>query len=214
MPTVTVRGTARADVDPDRVRLTVLLSAEAAAGPEALSGLAARSAAAAEVLDSYDLLARRPAGVSLQPRWNERGEVTGQTAQRVVVAEAGADGPLGELLTRLVAIPGTTVSGADWLVDDGNTAHSRLREAAVADALARAGDYARAAGLRLGAIDRIAEPGMTEPFPGGGGSFRMAAKAEAVSLGMDMGGGPVLELEARPVPVVAEVDVRWALLDA
>ena len=210
MPTVTVRGSARADVDPDRVRLTVLLSADDASAVAALRGLALRSAAAEEALDAYELLARRPAGVSVQPRWNERGEVAGQTAQRMLVVEARADGPLGELLGALVAVPGTTVSGAEWLVDDANPARSRLRGAAVADALARAGDYARAAGLRLGALDRIAEPGLTEPVPGG---LARAAQMEQVSLAADMGGGPVLELESRPVPIFAEVDVRWALLD-
>jgi uncharacterized protein len=212
MPTVTVRGSARADVDPDRVRLTVLLSADGADGPEALAGVTSRSAAATEVLDAYELLARRPAGVSVQPRWNDRGEVTGQTAQRLVVVEARADGPLGELLARLVDVPGTTVQGAEWLVDDTNPARSRLREAAVGDALSRAGDYARAAGLRLGALDRIAEPGLGEPIPVGG-MARSGAKL-AMSLDTDMGGGPVLELEARPVPIFTEIDVRWALLDA
>lgn len=214
MATVLVRGSASADVDPDRVRLTVTVAAEAAAGPAALAGLAERSAAAEAVLAGYELLARRPAGVSLQPRWGQNGEIVGQTAQRTLVVEAAAGGPLGELLTRLVDVPGSTVAGAAWLVDDTNPAHARLRAAAVADARARATDYAQAAGLRLGALDRITEPGLGGGGPEPAGWVALSAKASRFAAeDAGGGGGPVLELRPEPVPVTAEVDVRWALLD-
>ncbi|HEX6754556.1 MAG TPA: SIMPL domain-containing protein [Mycobacteriales bacterium] len=212
MATVLVRGSARAEVEPDRVRIAVTVSADAAAGPEALALLAERSAAAEGVLDAADLLARRPAGVSLQPRWGQQqGEIVGQTAQRTFVAEAAAGSPLGELLARLVDVPGTTVAGAEWLVDDANPAHSRLRAAAVADAHARAADYAQAAGLRLGALDRVAEPGLTEPGP----HVWVPQSARALGFAGDTagGGGPVLELRPQPVELTAAVDVRWSLLD-
>jgi uncharacterized protein YggE len=205
---VTVRGRAVADVAPDRVRLGFVVQAEAAAGSEALAMLAERSAAADEALDGAGdlVLLRRPAAVTLSPVWSDSREITGQAARRAVLVEARADGPLGELLAAIVAVPGSIVESTEWLVDPGNPAHARLRAAAVADARERAADYAQAAELRLGALEWITEP---EVRPGETG-FQ---QARALSFG-GMGGGaaPVLELRPEPVPVGAAVDVRYALL--
>ena len=210
MAAVTVRGRAELEVAPDRVRLAVTVRADAAEAAEALAELAVRSAAAGEVLDSAEgLLRQRPSAVSLSPRWSPTGEVAGQSAQRTVVVEARADAPLGRLLRELAAIPDTTLGGTEWLVDTDNPAHGRLRAAAVADARARASDYARAADLRLGALEWVTEPEASrppEPWPVG----RQLAAADAAAGGRD--GGPVLELRPEPVPVSAAVDVRYALL--
>lgn len=209
MATVTVRGQAEADVEPDRVRLVVSVRAEAPDGPTALADLAGRSAGVTAALDGAGdlLLLRRPASVSLSPTWSQTGEVTGQAAWRRVVVEARAGGPLGELLAALVAVPGTTLEGTEWLVDPGNPAHAQLRAAAVLDARDRAVDYARAADLRLGALEWITEPdaGRAEPLP-------LGMRAVQMSKGMDAAGGPVLELAPEPVAVGAAVDVRYALL--
>jgi uncharacterized protein YggE len=213
MATVTVRGRAEADAEPDRVRLVLAVRAEAVSGAEALATVAERSAAADEALDGFGelLLVRRPAAVTLTPIWSDSRDmaggqtITGQAARRVVVVEARAAGPLGELLAAIVAVPGSTVESTEWLADPGNPVHARLREAAVADARERATDYARAADLRLGALEWITEPGLRPGDPG----FFVQAKA----LGrMDEGGGPVLELRPEPVPVETSIDVRYALL--
>jgi uncharacterized protein len=91
------------------------------------------------------------------------------------------------------------------VVDPGNAAHSRLRAAAVTDARARAVDYARAADVRLGALEAITEPGLVSPPQ----PYEMAAR---MAKDVGGGGGPVLELRPEPVAVTAAVDVRWALL--
>ncbi|HST67985.1 MAG TPA: SIMPL domain-containing protein [Mycobacteriales bacterium] len=210
MATVTVRGRAELDVEPDRVRLGYVVQAEAAAGADALTLVAERSAAADEALDRAGdlLLLRRPAAVTLTPVWADNGTVTGQAARRFVLVEARAVGPLGELLAALVAVPGSTVESTEWVVDPGNPVHARLRAAAVADARQRAADYAQAADLRLGALEWITEPDVRPGEPGW-------ASAQAVSLGFarkDAGGSPVLELRPEPVAVSTAVDVRWALL--
>lgn len=213
MATVTVRGRAEIDAEPDRVRLVFAVRAEAVAGAEALAMVAERSAAADEALDGFGelLLVRRPAAVTLTPVWSDSREVpggqtvTGQAARRVVVVEARAVGPLGELLAAIVAVPGSTVESTEWLADPGNPVHARLRAAAVANARERAADYAQAAELRLGALEWIAEP---ELRPGDSGWAPQRAKM----LGRMDDGGPVLELRPEPVPVEVSVDVRYALL--
>lgn len=211
MATVTVRGRAEAETEPDRVRLVFAVRAEAVAGAEALELVAERSAAAEEALDRFGelLLARRPAAVTLTPIWSESRElggqtITGQVARRTVVVEARSAGPLGELLAAIVAVPGSAVEGTEWLVDPDNPVHRRLRAAAVVDARERAGDYAGAAELRLGALESIAEP---EVRPG-----EPVWTAQKLSFRSADAAGAVLELRPEPVPVEVSVDVRYALL--
>jgi uncharacterized protein YggE len=207
MATVTVRGRAAEDVQPDRVRLVFATQAQAVTGAEALAMVAERSAVADTALDGAGgmVLLRRPAAVTLSPVWSDSREVTGQSARRVVVVEARAAGPLGELLAALVAGPGSTVQSTEWVVDPENPAHARLRAAAVDDARERAADYARAAELRLGALEWITEPDVRSGDPGW-------TMAKAASLGFAGEAAPVLELRPEPVPVGASVDVRYALL--
>ena len=197
MATVTVRGRAEADAEPDRVRLGFAVRAEAVTGSEALDRFGEL------------LLARRPAAVTLAPIWSDAAglpgsqTITGQLARRVVTVEARAAGPLGELLAAIVAVPGAAVESTDWLVDPGNPVHRRLRAAAVVEARERAADYAGAAELRLGALESITEPDVRPGDPSG--------KARSLSFRSDAG-GPVLELRPEPVTVEAAVDVRYALL--
>ena len=204
MATVTVRGRAAADVDPDRVRVVLVVQAAAAAAAEAVALLAARSRSLDAALGRADLLLRRPSAVTVGPVWSPEGRPTGQSARRAVTVEALAAGRLGDLVAAVAAVPGGTVEGTEWLVEPDNPVHGRLRGLAVADARERALDYARAAGLALGAVDRIAEPGLAEGAP-------RAYALEARSLAGGEG-GPVLELRPEPVPVQAEIEVRYALL--
>lgn len=205
MATVTVRGRAEEDVEPDRVRLVVAVQAESARAADALAALAGRSTALDAALDRADLLLRRPSGVTVGPVWSQQGEQTGQVARRVVTVDARADGPLGSLLAAVSTVPGGTVEQAEWVVDPGNPVHARLRAAAVRDARDRAGDYAGAAGLQVGAVEQITEPDLT------GGPPRFA-RAMALSAKSGPGDGPVLELRLEPVTVGAEIDVRYAVL--
>ena len=208
MATVTVRGRAEADVEPDRVRLLLTVQAEAATGAEALALVAERATAADAAMDAAGdvVLLRRPAAMTIGPVWSDDNKVRGQAARRAVTVEARAAGDLGSLLAGFAAVPGATVDGTGWVVEPANPVHADLRAAAVRDARARAADYAGAAELRLGALESISEPEVRPGEPG----WR-AERAQAVFDG----GGPLLEsLELRPEPVEvsAAVDVRFALL--
>lgn len=205
MATVTVRGRAELDVEPDRVRVVLVVQAEAAAAAEAVAQLAARSRSLDAALDRTDLLLRRPSAVTVGPLWSRDGEPVGQAARRAVTVEARAGGRLGELVAAASGVPGGTVESTEWVVEAGNPVHGRLRALAVADARQRAADYAAAAGLALGALERISEPGLSEGSPQWVPQSLMRAKADGA-------GGPVLELRPEPVPVHAEIDVRYALL--
>lgn len=214
MAGVTVRGTARREVQPDRVRLALSLTAEAERSDQALAELTRRSEMLDRVLDGAGdaVLGRRPSGVHVGPSHDRRGQERGQRAVRSVEVEVRASAAPGELLAAAVAGPQAAVSGARWTVDDDNPAHAELRAAAVIDARARAEVYAKAAGMRLGGLDWLAEPGLgaaardrdaVEPERGA----RMMAAAESADDGQ-----AVLDLRPEPVPVTASVEARYLLL--
>lgn len=209
MATVTVRGEAAADVPPDRVRLQVAVQAEAATAAEALTGLTARAAELDRLLAAAGELVRlrRPSTVTVQPTWSPAGVVTGQTARQVTLVEAAPGDELGGLLSRLTEVPGATLEGTGWVVDPDNPAHGRVRAAAVADARSRAGDYAAAAGMRLGAVEWIAEPGVERPP-----DPHFAAAKRAGAMALEAAGGADLALRSEPVSLATAVDVRYALL--
>lgn len=213
MASVTVRGGAQGEADPDRVRLTLSLEARAAQADAALGDLAERSAALDRVLDGLGaaLLLRRPSSVSVGPWSSRRGEEQGQVARRALTVECRADGPLGDLLARAVQQAGATVGGTQWTVQPDNPIHAELRRAAVLDARERAWVYAEAAGLRLGPVDWLAEPGLA---PGPRDRRSAAEDMTFMAVGAERGGDfeRVLELRPEPVPVAAAVEVSYALL--
>lgn len=218
MAGVTVRGTARRDVEPDRVRLTLSLSAEAERADDALAELTRRSRVLDRVLEEAagDVLRRRPSSVWVGPSYDRRGQQRGQQATASVDVEVRAGGAPGELVARAVAEPRARVSSMQWAVDDDNPAHAEVRAAAVVDARARAEVYARAAGMRLGVLDWVAEPGL-------GARNRDPAEAEhRVAAVAHRAAGPesaedgrsVLDLSPEPVPLTAAVEARYTLLPA
>lgn len=214
MASVTVHGSAEDEVAPDRVRVTFTVEAEAAQSAQALGDLAERSAALDRIIDQAGeaVLLRRPSSISVSPAYGSRGEVRGQAARRTVTVVTKPEGVLGDLLARAVEVQGTTIGGMQWLVEPGNPIHARLRAEAVADARGRAQVYAEAAGMRLGQLEWIAEPGLGPGRPPPDQAVPMAQRM-AFAATMEQGGGArVLDVKPEPVTVSAGVEIRFALL--
>lgn len=214
MASVTVHGSAEGEIYPDRVRITFSVEAEAAQAAQALSDLAGRSAALDRVLDQAGeaIIQRRPSSISVAPAYGPRGEVRGQAARRTLTFLTRPAGVLGDLLARAVEVQGTTLGGMQWLVEPTNPIHGELRAAAVADAHDRAKVYAEAAGMRLGQLEWIAEPGLGPGRPQDPAvpmARHMAFAAETMERGE---AAQVLDVRPEPVTVTAEVEVRYALL--
>lgn len=211
-----MRGTATWDVAPDRAVLTLGLEAVAEGGEEAVGMLAERSHLLDEVLDDAGdrVLRRRPSAIRVGPRHDAgpRGPILrGQAAERTVVVELHADGEVGDLVGRAVSGAGARVHGLQWTVDADNPVHGDLRAAAVHDARDRAEAYAAAAGLRLGPLRWLAEPGLG-PDRVRTGEPEMAFTA--MRAAGDLGGGepPILDLRPEDVRLSAAVEVSYELL--
>ena len=203
--TVTVIGSGLVRVSPDVVRLELRVGHDAADVAEALSGATrgitsvTEAVRAAGVADS-DI---RTLNASVNQRWDNTGTAVGFTAQQQLsVVVRRLDGT-GEILEA-----GTAAVGNALLVDQvrldvyaRDDAQHRAREAAFADAAAKAEQYAALAGCRLGDVLGVTELGAT---PVGARSMMPVA----ASMPMRDAGMPV---EGGDLDVGAAVTVTWKL---
>ncbi|WP_205474661.1 SIMPL domain-containing protein [Nocardioides sp. SYSU D00038] len=160
--TVTGRGAARAVPDSAVVRLAATHRAvglgDALAGAESTRA-AIVSAAGGLTVGSQDL--------SVWPARDDQGRPAGFEARHALVVSCPGLDRASELLTRLAAEVGDrlTVDGVQLEVSDTTTGRTAAREAAMADARARAEHLAGLAGATLGEVQRVVEDAPAGPGP-------------------------------------------------
>ena len=106
---------------------------------------------------------------------------------------------VARVLREAVAEADARVDGPTWLVRPDNAAHLDAARAAAAAARGKAEAYAEALGVRLGALERVAEPGLGPPEPKP--FMRAAAEAAPAEIGVEPG----------ELLVSASVEVTYAL---
>jgi len=110
---------------------------------------------------------------------------------------------LEEMLPSLAVRDQVSIFGPWWRLRPGSTAGAEVRRAAIADALARAREYAAAVGAR---IDRLVE--ISDEVAGGMAPMAMR------SLGAAAGSAaPVLQLDPQQQTVQASVLVRVTITE-
>ncbi|MEV0425949.1 SIMPL domain-containing protein [Micromonospora sp. NPDC049836] len=204
-PVVVVRGEAYREVAPELARFTVTATARDRDREATLARLAERAAAVRVLLDGAEpAVARRETDqLRVWPETKRSSERVvayhGSVSTTVTVADFTA---LGELMLRLADQDQVEVAGPWWLLRPDSPAYREARHAAVADALARAREYAEALGARVTGLLELADTG-----PG----------AQPMVLRAVMKGGPggeappELELDPRPQPVQASVEARFRI---
>lgn len=199
--TVQVIGSGRSEAAPDVVRLSVTAAATrdsmreaSAAATEATARV--RAALASAGIAGADAVTQ---AVRFEPEWRGDGQPQRFTARQTIGVTSRDVAGAGDLVTALVEAGGDEVA-IDQLTFEAAD-HAALdvaaREAAFADARARAEHYAALAGVGLGAVLAVVEGG------GGGMPVFRAAKMSA-----DAGG---MALEAGGVAVEVFVTVTWEL---
>ena len=206
--TVSVRGEAVVRGKPDRVELSLEVSALEQSVDAALAETAKRSEALEEVLrevgvgpDDYTTT-----GVSVQEEREYEGERTvhrGYRARDNVVVRLSDPSAAGSLMRLAAERSAARIAGPWWRMDSDNPARAEACRRAAADARRRAEAYAQTLGARLGAILEINETegrlrGRYGRLPS---SFALAASGEE----------PEVELHPGNLDVAAEVDVTFAL---
>lgn len=204
-PTLVVRGEAFREVPPELARFAVTVSVRDRSRQAALARLADRTGEVRELVDGY--------GTAIERR--ETGQLwvrpeAGRTSDRAVAYVGSATttvtvtdfAVLGELMLRLADLDQATVAGPWWELRPGSPAHRKVRRAAVADAMARAREYAAALGAEVTALLELADGTPVQERP------IMLAAAGGYRGG---GAAPDLHLDPQPQTVQATVQARFAI---
>jgi uncharacterized protein YggE len=157
MRTLTVTGLGRATTVPDTavVRLSAVHRARSLA--EALAGA---ESARAEVVTAAGYLVVSTVNLSVWPT-SEQGQQPGYEARHTLTIATGEFEAANELLAKLAYEIGArlVVEGVELTVRDPSAAVTKAREAAFADARAKAEHLAALADARLGQVEAVAEGG-------------------------------------------------------
>lgn len=205
-PIVVVRGEAFREVPPETARFTVTVSARDRDRVVVLNRLAERVAAVRDLIDAHGAAVERRETGQLWVRPEVRGSAervaaySGSATTTVTVVDFAV---LGELMLRLAGQERTDVSGPWWQLRPGSPVHREARQAAVADAVRRAREYAAALGAEVTALRRLSDSGPADR--------PMMALA---SYGGAPGHPPELALDPQPQTVHAVVEAQFTITPA
>jgi uncharacterized protein YggE len=206
MATLTVRGRAAVPAVPDEATVALELSALQPSADAAYRDVAGRNVALGALCDELGIAAaaRSTAGVSVGPhveyvdgREQHRGY---RSVNRVLVRFEDPE-LVARLLQEAVERVEARVEGPWWRIRPDNPAHTEARRLAAEDARLRAETYAAALGVRLGALEHVAEPEVKAGVPPPVGRAAFAA-IEA---------GPPIQVDPGEQLVSAAVDVSFVL---
>ena len=201
---VEVTGQGAHHVVPDLVILRARVQCEARDVATALTESSNRTTAALQAAADHGIEApdRRTEDVGISPRHDQNGrKVVGYTAYQAFRLTIRETARVGDVLQALAGAAGDAlaVDGIEMTAEQTPEAVEAARQAAFEDAHARATQYARLAGVTLGAVLAI-----TEGAPDAGSPRPMFARsADAFAGGMPIEGGTRA--------ITSTVTVRWAL---
>lgn len=190
---IVVTGNGQVQASPDIATVTLGVAQEAR---EARDAMARVNEDMAKLFERLAELGVEPRDVQtttlrLDPVWRDDSRSTPREGPVIVGFVARNDltirlrdmGRLGEVLEVLLEDGANRFSGVSFGVNDPEPLLDQAREQAVGDARRKAELYARAAGVTLGDVLEISEPGSTpSPMP----SY---ARAEAAMTGVPVAGG-------------------------
>lgn len=173
--TITVTGVGKVSVTPDLAYVTFSVETENAALQQAQGDNAARMQAVIDRLKASGIAAQdiQTTGYNVMPTYDRDQQVTGYRVANGVRATVRDLANLGPTIDAAVAAGANRVQGIAFDVSNKDDATKRAREAAVADAHAKAAQYAQFAGAQLGGVVTIVEgggviPAMPQAVPAAG----------------------------------------------
>jgi uncharacterized protein len=211
LPIVSVRGEATILVEPELADLAISIEARAPDQQAALDLLQRRARQVAELLSRFRAGIERSETSRLnifpvlhQKKTEQVRRYVGEATTSVVVRDFAV---LSDLVVEAGALELVSVAGPRWRLREDSPAYRKARQAAVADALRRARDYAAAFGVGLTGLLQIADVGMSQPESEG----RLAhfASASAARTSDQPNGG--IALEPAVQRIVGQVEARFLL---
>lgn len=171
--TLEVTAEARISKAPDIAYITAGVTEERASASDAMTAQAAAMNGVFSALGTAGIAGKdiQTSGLSLYPRYDYievaqrdgsvRGEqrLGGYVAANTLTARVRSLGTLGAVIDNLVRAGGNTISGVSFAIEDDQQVRNEARAQAMQEAIARAGLYAGASGLRVARIVSIREGG-------------------------------------------------------
>jgi uncharacterized protein YggE len=185
--TVSVTGTGRVTLTPDRASFTVGVQTVAPSLAAATQENAARMTAVVAALRKAGASDRelRTTGLSIYPQQSaepgKQARITGYQVSNNVTVTRDDVATIATLLEAAVQASANTVSGVSFSVSDSARGRDTGLQAAFAEAKAKADVLARAAGRTVGRALAITEGGAAMP-PGPMPMYRRAEMAQAASF--------------------------------
>lgn len=212
VPRLTVTGEGRTQAPPDMATMMLGVVSEAETAGAALAANSQSMAAIVERLRSEGIEPRdlQTSNFSVQPRYSQpprdhdgsqpfEPRIIGYSVSNDLTLRVRELERVGELLDIVVTLGANSISGPSFTLEDPTALEDEARRAAVRDAMRKAQLYAGAAGVTLGAVQRIEEVRFERPQP-----MAYAAMArEAADSAVPIEGGE-LTFHAR-------VAISWAL---
>lgn len=166
--TITVTGHGTVSVVPDIADLMAGVQANAPTATEALDQISTSSKALIDTLNGVGIEEKdiQTSGLSLWPTFGRDGtEITGYQASTNVTATIRDVTKVGSTVDALKTLVGEnlTLNGISFSYDEPETVLGDARADAVANAKVRAGQYAEAADVEVGAVVRIIEGSVSDP---------------------------------------------------
>jgi uncharacterized protein len=179
---ITVTGTGTVSGVPDTVLVSMHVTADGSTVSAAFATANASAAAVQKSWRSHGVAAidMRTSDVSLQPRWTNSGSVDGYTVDESLTVTLHDVSKAGEQISAAVAAGGNhaRLDGVSLDVSDTSPVVSQARDAAFAQAKAKAEQYAGDAGRSLGPVVSLTDAAQTSPVPV---DFAVRAMAPAAS---------------------------------
>ena len=205
--TVTVRASAAVPGQPDRVELSLGVTALERSAPQALAEVTGKAERLGQVLEALGIAREQwstsGATVHREVQWDGSRQVDrGFRGRYQVVVRLTDPSLVGRLLEEAVGSAGAEVAGPWWRIDPANPAHLEAARQAAANGRRKAEAYADGLGLRLGMI-----VGVREPDTG------LAPHQEVVFRTASASGTPGQPVDVQPghLDVVAAVELTFRL---
>lgn len=168
MPQIVVIGTGEVKVEPDIASIMIGVETSAPTTQEALAQNSAQAQAIIDQIRQLGIEERdiQTSGINIYPVYDNEGRnITGYTVNNTVNVTVRNIGQAGSLIDRVVQVGANRVYGISFGVSDPERVLTQAREAAVANARARAEQMARASGTTLGRVLFITENMGASPLP-------------------------------------------------
>ena len=203
--TVTVSGSGRASVSPDVVRLDLRVGHDADDVAAALAGATEGITGVVAVVRDHGVADAdiRTLDAGVNQRWDNTGVPVGFTAQQRLGVTVRRIESVGEVLEAAAGAVGNALLVDSVRLDVADRADGlrRARDAAFADALGKAQQYAALSGAELGTVLGVAEAGAV-PLEG--------RRMNMLAMAADAAGG--MPVEAGELDLGATVTVTWELV--